>query len=198
MKRALIAFALFAASIFPAAAQEYYDVGVDLPQYPEMQPIPDSPVYYAPDVDANYFYYDGQYWDYYNDAWYTSTWYNGPWAYVEPIYVPTYVLWVPIRFYRRPPVFFRRWNPAAPPHWAERWGRSWQVRHNEIFGGQRARPPVRAPLPEYQRQFNRANYPRPQQQATIHAQQYPYRPRDTVTRPSDRQTDRQSEHHGTK
>jgi len=184
MKRALIALAiaLFAAVAFPAAAQEYYDIGVDLPQYPEMQPIEDSPVYYAPGVDSNYFYYDGQYWDYYNDAWYTSAWYNGPWAYVEPIYVPTYVLWVPIRFYRRPPVFFRRWNPNAPPRWAERWGRNWQVRHNEIFGGRHARQPVRAPLPDYQRQFNRANYPRPQQQAAIHAQQYPYRPRDTGVR----------------
>ena len=176
MKRALAFLVLVIAAIFPAAAQEYYDIGVDLPQYPEMQPVEDSPVYYAPGVDSNYFYYDGQYWDYSNDAWYTSAWYNGPWAYVEPIYVPTYVLWVPIRFYRRPPVFFRRWNPNAPPRWADRWGRNWQVRHNEIFGGQHARQPVRAPLPDYQRQFNRANYPRPQQQAAIHAQHYSYRP----------------------
>ena len=177
MKRALVVLALFAATIFPAAAQEYYDIGVDVPQYPEMQPVPDSPVYYAPDIDSNYFYYDGQYWDYYNDAWYTSAWYNGPWTFVEPIYVPTYVLWVPIRFYRRPPLFFRRWSANGPPRWGERWGSNWQVRHNQIFGGANARPPVRAPLPEYQRQYNRSNYPRqPQQQAAIHAQRYSYRP----------------------
>ena len=72
MKRALAAAAFVLAAIFPAAAQEYYDIGVDLPQYPEMQPVEDSPVYYAPGVDSNYFYYDGQYWDYSNDAWYTS------------------------------------------------------------------------------------------------------------------------------
>src|SRR5262249_29145432 len=64
MKRILLAALLFLSSIFPVAAQEYYDIDVDLPQYPEMLPVPDSPVYYAPSVDSNYFYYDGQYWDY--------------------------------------------------------------------------------------------------------------------------------------
>ena len=85
MTRALFAILFFLACAFPAAAQEYYDVGVDLPQYPEMLPIPDSPVYYAPAVDSNYFYYDGNYWDYASDGWYTSPWYNGPWTYVDPV-----------------------------------------------------------------------------------------------------------------
>jgi hypothetical protein len=185
MKRFLLALSLVLASIFPAAAQEYFDIGVDLPAYPEMQPMPDSPVYYAPNVDSNYFFYDGQYWDFYNDGWYASSWYNGPWVLVDPVYVPTYVLWVPIRFYRRPPAYFSRWHPGRPPHWADRWGRDWQARHNAVFGGGNARAPVRAPLPDYQRQFPRGNYPRVQQQAALHQQHYNYQPRDTAARQHD-------------
>ena len=185
MTRILFAFTLFLASIFPAAAQEYYDIGVDLPAYPEMQPVPDSPVYYAPNVDSNYFFYDGLYWDYANDGWYSSAWYNGPWQLVDPVYVPTYVLWVPIRFYRRPPAYFAHWHPGRPPRWADRWGRDWQARHNAIFNGRNSRPPVRAPLPDYQRQYTRNNYPRIQQQAALHAQHYNYQPHDTVVRQHD-------------
>jgi len=180
MKTLILGAALFFSSILPAAAQSYYDIDVDLPAYPEMQPIPESPVYYAPDVDSNYFFYDGMYWDYYNDGWYTSPWYNGPWEYVDPVYVPTYVLWVPIRFYRRPPAYFRGWNYNRPPRWAERWGRDWQNRHNAVFAGRNGSPPMRAPLPNYQRQYTRGNYPRGPQQYAIHGQSYGYQPRESV------------------
>jgi len=182
MKRFALAFLLLAASVLPALAQEYYDLDVNLPEYPDMQPIPDSPVYYAPAVDANYFYYDGQYWDYYNDGWYASAWYNGPWTYVDPVYVPTYILWVPISYYHRRPAYWHGWASHRPPHWGERWGRDWQARHNQVYGGRNARPPQRAPLPNYQRQFTAGNYPRaPQQQMQIHNQNYRYQPREAVT-----------------
>ena len=181
MKRLALAALLFAASIFPAAAQNYYDIDVDLPAYPEMQPVPDSPVYYAPGVDSNYFFYDGLYWDYYNDAWFASAWYNGPWEFVDPVYVPTYVLWVPVRYFRRPPHYFRGWRVDGPPRWSQHWGRDWQDRHNAIYGG-RSGNPARAPLPDYQRQFNRNNYPRGTQQYALHSQNYGYQPREGVVR----------------
>lgn len=170
MKRLAFAFLVLASLALPAAAQEYYDIDVDLPAWPEMQPVPDSPVYYAPGVDSNYFYYDGLYWDFYNDGWYASTWYNGPWSYVDPVYVPTYVLWVPIAYYHRPPHYFRSWNANRPPRWGERWGRDWQHRHNQVYRGHTANA-GRAPLPQYQRQYTRENYPRSvAQQSQIHAQ----------------------------
>ena len=182
MKKLALALLLFAASVYPAAAQEYYDIDVDVPEYPEMQPVPDSPVYYAPNVDSNYFFYDGLYWDYFNDGWYSSAWYNGPWVFVDPVYVPTYVLWVPIRYYHRHPAYWRGWNANRPPRWGERWGRDWQNRHNAIYAGQRYAP-VRAPLPDYQRQYSRNNYPRaPQQQSQLHSQNYTYRPHESVAR----------------
>ncbi|MGE5097981.1 MAG: hypothetical protein ACM3SO_22790 [Betaproteobacteria bacterium] len=182
MKRLTLAVLLLLATALPAAAQTYYDIDVDLPAYPEMEQVPESPVYYAPYVDSNYFFYDGLYWDYYNDAWYSSPWYNGPWEYVDPVYVPTYVLWVPIRFYRRPPHYFRSWNAHRPPHWGQHWGHDWQRRHNEVYRG-RAVAAAPAPLPQYQRQFTRDNYPRaPQQQYAIHGQRYGYQPRENVVR----------------
>ena len=41
--------------------------------------VPGYPVYYAPDIGGNYFFYDGRYWVYQDDNWYSSSWYNGPW-----------------------------------------------------------------------------------------------------------------------
>ena len=180
MKRILLAALLFLSSILPAAAQEYYDIDVDLPQYPEMLPVPDSPVYYAPSVDSNYFFYDGVYWDYYGDRWYASPWYNGPWSYVDPIYIPTYVLWVPIRYYHKHPGYWHGWNTNGPPRWGQHWGNEWQARHNDYYRGSQ-RGNARAPLPEYQRSYSRANYPRAvQQQNMLHSQHYAYRPQERV------------------
>jgi len=115
MKRFLAALLLFAASALPAAAQSYSDIDVDLPAFPEMQPVPNSPVYWAPGVDSNYFFYDGLFWDFNHDMWHWSAWYNGPWAVADPVYVPTYVLWVPIYYYRKTPHYFRSWKPDRPP-----------------------------------------------------------------------------------
>jgi hypothetical protein len=180
MKKLFAALALFAACVLPASAQEYYDIDVDVQDYPEMQPIPDSPVYYAPGVDSNYFFYDGLYWDYYGDRWYASPWYNGPWSWVDPVYVPTYVLWVPVAYYHKPHQHWSHWRRDRAPRWGEHWGRDWQARHNEIYRG-RTGGTARAPLPDYQRGYNRANYPRQaQQQSTLHSQHYGYRPQEQV------------------
>ena len=181
MRRLLAPLLLSLAAVaLPAAAQEYHDIDVDLPAYPEMLPVGDLPVYYAPAVDSNYFFYDGMYWDYYDDGWYSSAWYNGPWTLVDPVYVPTYLLWVPVRYYHRPPAYFRGWAADRAPRWGVHWGPRWQEAHNRIYTG--ARTAVqRAPLPQYQRQFTRQNYPRaPQQQVQLHAQQYNYQPRERV------------------
>ncbi len=43
------------------------DIGIHLPALPALTIVPGSPVYYAPSVDANFFFYDGMYWGYQND-----------------------------------------------------------------------------------------------------------------------------------
>jgi hypothetical protein len=74
-------------------------IGINLPSFPSLVVVPGYPVYYAPRVDANLFFYDGVYWVYQENNWYASTWYNGPWGLVAPEIVPAFVLRVPVRYY---------------------------------------------------------------------------------------------------
>ena len=55
-------------------------IGINFPLYPEFVRVPGYPVYYAPQLNTNYFFYDGMYWVYHDDNWYASYWYNGPWG----------------------------------------------------------------------------------------------------------------------
>ena len=109
-----------------AVAVPSIQIGINVPVYPELVPVPGYPVYYDPRASLNYFFYDGAYWVYQADSWYVSSWYDGPWHVVEPDYVPLYVLRVPVRYYRQPPPYFRGWRADAPPRWGHRWGRDWE------------------------------------------------------------------------
>jgi hypothetical protein len=142
--------------------------------------VPGYPVYYAPGVDSNYFFYDGMYWVYQGDSWYASSWYNGPWALVAPQAVPVFVLRVPVRYYRQPPVYFRDWRRDAPPRWGEHWGNDWEQRRSGWDRWNRKVAPPPAPLPVYQRQYSGNRYPQAEQQPTLHGQRYRYQPRDAT------------------
>jgi len=152
-------------------------IGINLPLFPQLVPVPGYPVYYAPQVNANYFFYDGMYWVYQDDNWYASSWYNGPWGYVEPEVVPLFILRIPVRYYRQPPVYFRGWQSNAPPRWGEHWGHDWEQRRSGWNQWNRRSAPNRAPLPVYQRQYSGDRYPRVEQQHSLHSQQYRYQPR---------------------
>ena len=157
-------------------------IGINLPVYPDLVPVPGYPVYYAPQVSSNYFFYDGMYWVYQRDNWYASSWYNGPWMLVAPEAIPLFVLRVPVRYYRRPPVYFREWRSDAPPHWGEHWGNSWEQRRNGWDMWDRGAVPPPAPLPIYQRQYSGNRYPRVEQQQALQTQNYRYQPQDDVVR----------------
>ncbi len=160
-------------------------ISINLPMYPQLVRVPDYPVYYASDLDANYFFYDGLYWVYQDDYWYASSWYNGPWDFVEPEYVPLFVLRVPVRYYRQPPMYFRSWRGDAPPRWDDHWGNQWSQRHSGWDRWDRRAVPAPAPLPIYQRQYSGDQYPRAQQQEELRKRNYNYRPRDPVVRQAD-------------
>ena len=160
-------------------------IGIDIPAYPQLVPIPGYPVYYAPTLSANLFFYDGLYWVFVGDNWYYSSWYDGPWSPVEPELVPDFILRVPILYYRSPPPYFLRWNRAAPPRWGEHWGRGWQEHRRGWDRWDRPSVPPRAPLPDYQRQYPRGRYPGADGQRNLGNRYYHYRPRDPRdTRPS--------------
>ena len=186
---ALLTSASFALPALPAAAQVSFGVsvpglsiGVNVPTYPQLVPVPGYPVYYAPGLNANLFFYDGVYWVYSGDNWYTSSWYNGPWTLVAPNYVPLYVLRVPVRYYRAPPPYFRGWRVDLPPHWGQHWGYAWEQSHPGWDHWDRRTAPAPAPLPSYQRGYAGNRYPQYDQQHALNNQYYRYQPRDPNVR----------------
>lgn len=190
MRKGLILLGLLGLAALPAHAQHvsigigfpHVSIGINLPVYPQLEPVPGYPVYYAPDVDSNYFFYDGMYWVLQGDNWYASSWYNGPWGLVGPEFVPGYLLRVPVRYYRRPPAYFRGWQTTRPPHWGEHWGHDWDRQRHGWEHDNRKMSYRPAPLPAYQREYSGERYPRVNQQPTLHNQNYQYRPRDPVVR----------------
>jgi hypothetical protein len=167
MRNGLIALGMLLCSITPAAAQVSFgigapgvSIGINLLAYPELVPVPGYPVYYAPQMNSNYFFYDGMYWVYQRDNWYASSWYNGPWGLVAPDAVPLYILRIPVRYYRQAPVYFRGWASNAPPRWGEYWGNTWAQRRQGWDTWNRSVVALPAPLPAYQRQYSGNRYPR--------------------------------------
>jgi hypothetical protein len=100
---------------------------------------------------------------------------------VDPFYVPAYVLRVPVRYYRRPPTYFRSWRADSAPRWGEHFGASWEQRRSGWDRWDRNSAPAPAPLPVYQRQYTGSRYPGVQQQVTIQTQSYRYQPKEQVT-----------------
>jgi hypothetical protein len=158
------------------------NIGINVPLYPDLVPVPGYPVYYAPGMNSNYFFYDGMYWVYQGDNWYASSWYNGPWALVDPESVPLFVLRIPVRYYREPPAYFRGWQADAPPQWGAHWGNDWQQHHTGWDKWNHASVPQAAPLPLYQKQYSGNKYPALAQQQALHSQNYHYQPKDAVVK----------------
>ena len=156
-------------------------IGINLPVYPELIRVPDHPVYYAPELNTNLFFYDGLYWVYRDDNWYASSWYNGPWGQVGREAVPLYVLRIPVRYYRQPPAYFRGWRPDAPPRWGEHWGGDWARNRGGWDRWSRESAPALAPLPVYQRGYAGERYPQQvAQQHSVRDQNYYYQPREAI------------------
>ena len=181
-----MAMLLGPASIAPPAAARVSiemaipgaSIGVYQPVYPDLVLVPGYPVYYAPQLQANYFFYEGFYWVFHEDRWYTSAWYDGPWDLVDPYAVPLFVLRVPVRYYVNPPRYFHGWLLAAPPRWDLHWGARWaQHRHGWDHWDYRVVPRA-APPPVYQRHYSGERYPRREYQRELHEHYYRQQPRE--------------------
>src|SRR5664280_1219496 len=157
-------------------------IGINQPMYPQLVRVPGYPVYYAPRLNSNFFFYDGMYWVYQGDNWYASSWYNGPWGLVAPEDVPVFVLRIPVRYYRSPPAYFRGWQADASPRWGEHWGNAWQEHRSGWDQWNRRSAPPPAPLPTYQLRYSADRYPQAQQQQVLRSQNYHYEPRDAMVR----------------
>lgn len=158
-------------------------IGINLNTMPALVPIPNYPVYYAPRLRENFFFYDGFYWVYQDSNWYTSTWYDGPWTLVSPYDVPVFILRIPIRYFNSPPMPFRRWHRDSPPHWGAIWGPYWETRRKGWDHWDRRRVPQRAPIPLYQNQYRGNRYPsQPSQKHELEQRHYRYQPQNPTLR----------------
>ena len=160
----------------------HINIGINVPTVPELVQVPDSPVYYAPGMPANFFFYDGMYWVFKDDNWYASAWYNGPWSAVHPEAVPAFMLRIPVAYYRRPPAYFRGWQRDGAPRWADHWGPDWARRRNGWDQWDRHAVPPPAPRPDYQRNFRGGQYPTPDRQPVLHQENYRHEPQERVVR----------------
>lgn len=189
MRYAILVLSMLFGMVTSAIAQlsisiglPHVSIGINLPVYPELVQVPGYPVYYAPGLNSNYFFYDGMYWVYEGDNWYASSWYNGPWGLVYPEVVPLFVLRIPVRYYRHQPAYFRGWRADAPPRWGDHWGHEWERNRSGWNNWNHNSAPAPAPLPVYQRQYSGNRYPRVEQQPTLHGQNYRYQPHDPAVR----------------
>jgi hypothetical protein len=189
MRNGLMVLCLLLSSVTSAVGQvsihiglPQVNIGINLSAYPQFVRVPGYPVYYAPRLKSNFFFYDGLYWVYRNDNWYASYWYNGPWGLVARAAVPLFILRIPVRYYRERPQHFSGWRVDAPPRWGELWGNEWQQSRSGWDRWNRSAVPAPAPLPIYQRQYSGSRYPTLEQQPALQSRNYSYQPRETVAR----------------
>jgi hypothetical protein len=82
---------------------------------PQLVVVPGTPIYYAPDVSANLFFYKGNYYTVANGVWAMAPAYTGPWAVIQIGQVPPPVVAVPVEYYKIPPGQLKK---HGPPPWA--------------------------------------------------------------------------------
>jgi hypothetical protein len=104
-----------------ATAQDVkIDIGLGVPPIvltapPQLVVVPGTPVYYAPDVSADLFFYRGRYYAVANGVWSRAPAYQGPWAVIQLGQVPPPVVAVPVEYYKVPPGQLKK---HGPPPWA--------------------------------------------------------------------------------
>jgi hypothetical protein len=146
MRRALV-FASIAVTVglgFAAAPGPVHANGVNIginigvpvpppaivvPAPPHFVVVPSTPVYYAPALGVDLFYYGGRYYRHHDGAWFMAPGYRGPWRYLAFEHVPRPVLGVPAPYYHVPPGHLRRFHhrPFESEHG---WGRRHHWKHD--------------------------------------------------------------------
>jgi hypothetical protein len=90
-------------------------LGVNIGASPRLVAVPGTPVYHAPSLPHDYFFYGKKYYLFHDGMWLSAAYYNGPWTVIALERVPRPVLAVPVEYYKRPP---GHWKKHGPPPWA--------------------------------------------------------------------------------
>ncbi|HZV95554.1 MAG TPA: hypothetical protein VFF62_06490 [Candidatus Nitrosocosmicus sp.] len=108
-KNLVVALTMVAGLGWPATALAQVSINVNvrppvvLVSPPKLVIVPNSPVKYAPEVNANLFFHDGRYYSLHEDRWLVAGSHSGPWAVIEVGRVPPPVIAVPVKYYKVPP-----------------------------------------------------------------------------------------------
>lgn len=84
------------------------DIGLPLPiivipEPPVVVLIPGTPVYHAPHVGIDIFFYSNRWYRKHNGRWYKASYYNGPWAYLPVQRIPVALVNLPPDYRHIPP-----------------------------------------------------------------------------------------------
>ena len=135
LKKMLVGLVIGAAALAGSAGTGHAGVSVDLGFHfgapPAFEPVPSSPVMYAPSVGANLFSYGGEYFVFLGTTWYVGAGANGPWSELPPYYVPRPLLAVPVHYFHDRPREWAHWRRDAPPRWERSWGSRWEERYTD-------------------------------------------------------------------
>ncbi len=106
MKRMTVSLCVVAllsgGALYPIKSNAGVNVNISIPlpglvitAPPVMAVIPGTYAYFAPDVEADIFFYHGYWYRPYEGRWYVSAEYNGPWGYIAVNRVPSFLINVP-------------------------------------------------------------------------------------------------------
>ena len=76
---------------------------VVIPAPPPVVVIPETYVYFVPDVEVEILFYHGHWYRPYQGRWHRAADYNGPWVYLEPAHVPAVLVHLPPHYRHVPP-----------------------------------------------------------------------------------------------
>src|SRR6266699_3531365 len=123
MRRTLFGIVLAAGLLAAPARAADVHIGINIG-------VPPPPVYYAPSLPYNYFYYGGLYYTLHDDHWFYAASFNGPWSFVTVERLPRPIFAVPVRYYKVKP---EKWKKHGPPPWA-RHGHEHEHEHGHGHG----------------------------------------------------------------
>jgi hypothetical protein len=189
MRSGLVTAGMLLGTCAPAVAQ--VSIGINLRAYPELVVVPGYPVYYAQQLDSNFFVYADPHWVYAQAGRYAGSWYDRRWVAVAPEGAPFFLSRVPVRYDRQPPRYFSEWAHEAPPRWGEHWGGNWEGHGGGWDRWSRAFAAAPAALPTDQYEYSAERYPR--EEAAVRRQfRHPLAPQALLQRQTQTERDQGS------
>ena len=132
---------------FPTRANAEVSVNINIPlpgliinAPPVMMVIPGTYAYFAPDVDADIFFYHGYWYRPYRGQWFISAEYSGPWGSIALRSVPGVLINLPSHYRRVPPHYERMPYGMVRENWRaweeeRHWDRYERKRGSEVYSG---------------------------------------------------------------